>query len=131
MRRRPRDCGHGFDLDEEFRPESRQLHLVVKYNSNAVGEAHIWLAPAHLKTFADAGLADIEWIEIAKSHRRQGLGLALLSECFRAARRYGARSFMLWAEDDSEWNNLAMRRLAEKAGFSKGPAMHWATYTIA
>ncbi len=115
----------GVRLRTAFDEARKELSVQVVAGSEVRGHVDVWCPPPDVKTFAAAGLADVEYVEVVASHRRKGLGLALLTAAMGEARRYGARSFMLWTEAGARDGSVAMQRLAKRAGFRQGPVFDW------
>lgn len=100
---------------------SRTIEMGIYDNGSQIGEASIWLPSELSESLTDFGIADIEYIEIYKKYRRKGYGQALLLAIQKELNAIGFEKFMLWTELD----NIAMQKLAERIGFTKGPIFYW------
>jgi GNAT superfamily N-acetyltransferase len=100
---------------------SRTIEVGLFDNRKKIGEASMWL-PSELSESLNAfGIADVEYIEIIKKYRGKCYGQAFLLEIQKELKTIGFDKFMLWTEVD----NIPMKKLAQKSGFSKGPTFYW------
>jgi GNAT superfamily N-acetyltransferase len=95
-----------------------EWNLAADLGGEQVGECHVWGIPPHLEDWLEAPLwASIEYVEVAESRRRNGLGKRLLAEQMRFHARRGVQQFIAWTRED----NIPARRLNESMGFAYGP----------
>jgi GNAT superfamily N-acetyltransferase len=94
--------------------------LTAYQGDSQVGECQVWGIPPHLEDCLIAPeWATVEWIEVEKAYRRQGLGKWLLAEQMRFHTRRGVQHFVAWTRD----SNRAARKLNRSLGFVYGPKL--------
>ncbi|MFD1674466.1 GNAT family N-acetyltransferase [Alicyclobacillus fodiniaquatilis] len=105
----------------------RDFELLMSRDSQQVAEADIWFPAPACGSLMEAGVADLEYIKVDGAHRRKGLGGAMLTAAMQEACKRNFRTLILWTEEDNE----AMKNLAEKSGFTRGPVLNWLTLDLA
>lgn len=104
-----------------YSDKEREYDLYLYDGKNQIGEIAIWLPGTRSVSLVEAGIADIEYIEIEEAFRGKRLGQAILSIAQTELRKYGIHRFMLWTEPDND----AMQKLAIRSGFQQDPLFHW------
>ncbi len=99
----------------------KTLEFKFYIDGNACGEIAVWFPSSLSKSLNQIGIADIEYIEINNEFRGKRFGQVALMQMKQYLSNYSFNRFMLWTEVD----NQQMIRLAERAGFEKGPILHW------
>ena len=124
---RPCDVSPDYLRDVEPNPAQRQVAVRLRRGDDQVAESELWLPPTTNASLVRAGVADLEWIEVEETHQRKGIGAMMLTATMQEALALGVNTMVLWTEAD----NVAMQRLAQKSGFTRGPLLHWLTLTLA
>lgn len=92
----------GLSLEWRQNPEVPEWELVARLDGRQVGECLVWGLSRHVAGHSEyRRWAVVEWIEVAKSHRRQGIGRRLVFEQMRAHARRGGTDALLqvWLPD--------------------------------
>lgn len=123
---RPTEMPAGYACDVLPNPRERSVALHVREGDRPLAEAELRLPPAANTSFVQAGVADLEWIEVDEAERRRGVGRVMLTQAMREAARHGFPTIVLWVETE----NLAMQALVRACGFTRGPILHWLTLNL-
>lgn len=103
------------ELHWEVSESSLEWRLEARRDGEVIGECEAWGIPPYLKGCPGySEWVTLEWLNVAESYRRRGIGRFLLQEQLRAQAERGVKHAMLWAES----GNLAARRFCDAAGFS-------------
>lgn len=105
------------DARQIWDKKERRVEFHFFLNETEVGEVDIWFPTSHSASLAT--MATIEYMEIYKAYRRQGLAQAGIQAIKKQLPHI--TNFMLWTEQD----NIAMRKTAEKSGFQQKESMYW------
>ena len=79
-----------------------EWELVARLDGRQVGECLVWGLSRHVAGHSEyRRWVVVEWIEVAESHRRQGIGRGLVREQMRAHARRGGTDALLqvWLPD--------------------------------
>ena len=105
----------GLTLERRADPEVPEWELVARLDGRQVGECLMWGLSRHVAGHSEyRHWVVVEWIEVAESHRRQGIGRGLVREQMRAHARRGGTDALLqvWLPDSEAI------RFHEAMGFS-------------
>jgi ribosomal protein S18 acetylase RimI-like enzyme len=83
-----------------------------------IGTVSLVLSGSQACRFAESDEAEIHLLCVSPSHRRQGVGHALVEATLTAARRASAKRILLWTQPSM----AAAQALYEKLGFERIPA---------
>ena len=105
----------GLTLERQEDPEVPEWELVARLGGRKVGECQAWGLSRHVTDHPEyRRWVIVEWIEVAESHRRQGIGRRLVFEQMRAhAKRGGTDALLQVCPPDPE-----AIRFHEAMGFS-------------
>ena len=92
----------GLSLEWRQDPEVPEWELVARLDGRQVGECLVWGLSRHVAGHSEyRRWVVVEWIDVAESHRRQGIGRGLVREQMRAHARRGGTDALLqvWLPD--------------------------------
>ena len=92
----------GVSLEWRQDPEVPEWELVARLGGRQVGACLVWGLSRHVAGHSEyRRWVVVEWIEVAESHRRQGIGRGLVREQMRAHARRGGTDALLqvWLPD--------------------------------
>lgn len=114
-----RSLPSGFSVKITDNMQELKLQFDFYHGEEFAGEIAVWFPSDRAISLTDAGIVDIEWIEVLDKFKGQRLGHAMMTYVHDHCCTLGFRQFMLW----TKWDN--MRKLAGKLGLKKGPVFHW------
>lgn len=111
----------GLAADSVLDSNRRILTIIVRAGDQALGRAEVWLPGRLLPTLSAQGAAALEYIEVAPPFQGKGWGAPILATVAGTTAQFGIHDLVLWTRAE----HVAMQKVAERAGFAKGPDFCW------
>ncbi|GAA4838876.1 hypothetical protein GCM10023310_15820 [Paenibacillus vulneris] len=102
-----------------------QVHFQFFLGDQDLGEIDVWFPSEAARSLRQAGVADVEWIQVSEPYQGKRYGEKLLRYAQAYCAGMGYPRLVLWTQEEPMW------RLAARIGYDKGPRFHWITQEIA